>query len=127
MMQAMIERGLLAGHDGVYRAEEAVRDRLSAYGRDIDYELTDAGYQELVRFGVDPDGLPTRRPAIRYCVDWSERRHHLAGALGAAIAAHLFDLGWLRYGVSPRVVHLTEPGAAGLASTFGLRMEDAAA
>ncbi|MEW2578619.1 hypothetical protein [Streptomyces syringium] len=43
-----------------------------------------------------------------------------AGALGAAITTRLFGLGWLRYGVSPRVVHLTDAGADGLRRTFGV-------
>jgi DNA-binding transcriptional ArsR family regulator len=128
LMQAMIDRELLAGHDGLHRSEEAVRDRPSAYGHDVDYLLTEAGRVELTAFGVDPERLPTRRPVIRYCVDWSERQHHLAGALGAALTARLFDLGWLRYGVSPRIVHLSDVGATGLAGAFGLAWsaEDAA-
>ncbi|MEV5241381.1 winged helix-turn-helix domain-containing protein [Streptomyces cinnamoneus] len=120
LMRALIDREVLTGHDGVHRPEEAVRDRPSAYGHDSAYRLTGSGRAELLSFGVDPDRLPSRRPAIRYCVDWSEHQHHLAGALGAAITARLFGLGWLRYGVSPRVVHLTEPGADGLLRTFGL-------
>jgi hypothetical protein len=58
-------------------------DRLSAPGNDTPYRLTDRGRAELAAFGVDADRLPGRRPLIRYCVDWTEQRHHLAGALGA--------------------------------------------
>jgi DNA-binding transcriptional ArsR family regulator len=120
LMQAMLERKMLTGHDGMHRAEQSVHDRVSAYGRDNEYLLTDAGRDTLTGFGVDPDQLSTRRPTIRYCVDWSERQHHLAGALGAAITTRLFDLDWLRYGVSPRVVHVTDTGRNGLKGAFGL-------
>ncbi|MFI1254154.1 ArsR/SmtB family transcription factor [Streptomyces netropsis] len=123
LMRALLDGEVLTGHDGVHRPEQAVRDRPSAYGHDTDYRLTDTGRGRLVAFGVDPDRLPKRRPAIRYCVDWSEHQHHLAGALGAAITARLFDLGWLRYGVSPRVVHLTDTGADGLRQTFGVAVD----
>ncbi|KOG85950.1 ArsR/SmtB family transcription factor [Streptomyces varsoviensis] len=124
LMGALIDRSLLTGHDGIHRPEQAVRDRLSAYGRDIDYRLTEAGRRELTSFGVDMDQLPSRRPAIRYCVDWSEQRHHLSGALGAALTQRLFELDWIRHGPSPRVVHPTEEGTAGLRHTFGVHTEE---
>ncbi|MFI9200700.1 ArsR/SmtB family transcription factor [Streptomyces sp. NPDC053048] len=122
LMAALLERGLLAGHDGGHDPATAVRDRPAAYGHDAEYRMTDAGRDGLRAFGVDPDGLPRRRPAVRYCVDWSEHRHHLAGGLGAALTARLFALGWLRHGVSPRVVHPTDAGARGLERTFGVRV-----
>ncbi len=53
-------------------------------------------------------------------MDWAERRHHLAGALGAAVTGRLFALDWLRRGRSRRVVTLTEAGQVGLQETFGL-------
>src|SRR6185503_15390704 len=56
-------------------------DRLSAFGRDVDYVLTARGAGALGDLGVDLDGAAaSRRPFVRYCVDWSEQRHHLAGA-----------------------------------------------
>ncbi|WP_441251649.1 ArsR/SmtB family transcription factor [Kitasatospora sp. McL0602] len=118
LMGALLEAGIIAGHDGVHRPEEAVRDQSSGYGRDVRYAVTEAGGVELAAFGIDLERAPTRRAAVRYCVDWSEQRHHLSGALGAAITARLFELHWLRHGVSPRVVHVTEEGARGLAETF---------
>ncbi|WP_329016066.1 ArsR/SmtB family transcription factor [Streptomyces sp. NBC_01601] len=124
LLESLIEGGLLAGHDGTHRPDEAVRDGATGYGHDFDYRLTESGRRTLVRFGVDLTRLPARRPLIRYCVDWSEQRHHLAGAVGAALTARFFELCWLRYGSSPRVVHVTEAGAEGLAGTFGLRPAD---
>ncbi|WP_280235637.1 ArsR/SmtB family transcription factor [Nocardia cyriacigeorgica] len=125
LLQALLDRGILTGYDGVHRPEDAVRDRPSAYGHDIRYELTDTGRERLGELGIDTDRLPPRRPAIRYCVDWSEHRHHLAGGLGAALTTRLFDLGWVRWGVAPRLVHLTDHGAAGLEQSLGLVLSEA--
>jgi hypothetical protein len=67
--------------------------------------------------------LPRRRQLIRYCVDWSEQRHHLAGSLGAALAARMFELGWLRKARRSRAVHVSDEGHAGLRETFGVEPE----
>ncbi|MFI1507862.1 ArsR/SmtB family transcription factor [Streptomyces sp. NPDC020597] len=120
LMQSLLDHGVLTGHDGIHRPAEAVRDRPSSYGRDIVYELSDEGPSFLAELGVDTDRLPPRRPAIRYCVDWSEHQHHLAGGLGATLKTRLFELGWVRWGAAPRVVHLTDDGAVGLERTLGL-------
>lgn len=98
LMGVLLERGVLTGYDGVHRPEQAVRDRPSSYGHDIRYELTDSGREQLGELGVDTDRLPPRRPAIRYCVDWSEHQHHLAGGLGAALTSRLFEMDWVRWG-----------------------------
>ena len=72
----------------------------------------------------DFDGLAARpRPLIRYCVDWSEQRHHLAGSLGAALAARMLDLGWVSRARRGRAVYVTRAGSKGLAQTFGLEVE----
>ncbi|MGC0327452.1 DNA-binding transcriptional ArsR family regulator [Streptomyces sp. SAI-170] len=124
LMRGLLERGVLSGHDGVHRPHEAVRDRPSSYGRDVRYELTPNGPALLAELGVDTDRLPPRRPAIRYCVDWSEHQHHLAGGLGAALTARLFALDWVRWGSRPRVVQLTDAGALGLERTLGVVVTD---
>lgn len=82
--------------------------------------LTPHGHAELTAFGVDTERLARRRASVRYCVDWAERRHHLAGGLGAALTAGLFALEWLRHGTYRRVVRLTGAGRAGLATSFGI-------
>ena len=58
--------------------------------------------------------------ALRYCVDWSEQAHHLSGAVGRALAARLFELGWLERLPYPRAVRLTPAGERGLRETLGL-------
>lgn len=122
LMHAMLERKLLTGGDGVFDPDRARADRLSAPGFDYDYQLTPDGIDELRAFGIDFDSLPPRRPLIRYCVDWSEQRHHLAGSLGAAIADRLFDLGWIDRANSSRAVHISEAGYRGLHETFGIEL-----
>ncbi|MFG2721815.1 ArsR/SmtB family transcription factor [Streptomyces sp. NPDC048416] len=124
LIRGLLEQGVLTGHDGMHRPDEAVRDRPSSYGRDVQYTLVPAGRATLAQLGVDLDHLPPRRPAIRYCVDWSEQQHHLAGGLGAALTARLFARDWVRWGRSPRVVHLTEAGAHGLERTLGVSAGD---
>lgn len=122
LMAAMIERGLLEGGDGTFDPTSAREDRLSAPGWDIDYRLTARGIEELGAFGIDLEELPSRRRLVRYCIDWSEQRHHLAGALGAAIAQRTFELGWVKRAKATRAVHLTEQGYVGLRETFGVEL-----
>jgi hypothetical protein len=58
-------------------------DRLSGRGYDVDYRLTEHGADVLTEFGVDLAACAAhKRPLVGYCVDWSDQRHHLAGALG---------------------------------------------
>ncbi len=99
----------------------ASKDRLAAPGSDLDYRLTERGTHQLRVLGIDLDPLlAQRRPLIRYCVDWSEQRHHLAGALGAALAERMLELGWISQARSSRAVQITDRGYAGLRETFGL-------
>jgi DNA-binding transcriptional ArsR family regulator len=124
LMGSLLDRGLLDGGDGLHHPETAPGDRLSAPGHDVDYRLTDAGAAALRDLGVDLEALRSgRRPLIRYCMDWSEQRHHLAGSLGAAIAHRLFDLAWLRRFPRSRAVQVTPAGVGGLAGTLGVRLD----
>jgi DNA-binding transcriptional ArsR family regulator len=121
VMAALIDRGAIAGGDGLHHPEAAPTDRLSAPGHDVDYSLTDRGAELVGSLGVDVGALRAgRRPLIRYCLDWTEQRHHLAGGLGAAIAGRLFELGWLERRPTHRAVALTERGADGLADGLGV-------
>jgi DNA-binding transcriptional ArsR family regulator len=120
VMAALLDEGLLTGGDGRHHSERDGTDHLSAPGTDLTYRLTARGRNGLTAFGLDLPA-PRREPqAIRYCVDWSEQRHHLAGPLGAALTQRMFDLDWLRRTGQRRVVYLTEPGRRGLHDTFGV-------
>jgi DNA-binding transcriptional ArsR family regulator len=115
----------LAGRLGV-----ALADSLIAGGHlvlDVDGgEVTESGALFLDRFGLQlaESAGRSRRPFCRPCVDWTERRQHLAGRLGAALCARSFDLGWLaRPREGGRAVLITPAGRRGFAETFGIRLE----
>jgi DNA-binding transcriptional ArsR family regulator len=123
LMQAMLDRDLLSGGDGIFDPERAREDRLASPGFDLDYRLTERGVDELGSFGIELGSLRTRRrPLIRYCVDWSEQRHHLAGGLGAALAERMLDLKWIRRARNSRAVHISDDGYRGLREVFGLEL-----
>jgi hypothetical protein len=85
------------------------------------YDVTDDGSRELARLGVDVDGARRRRRAFALtCLDWSERRYHLAGALGAAISARLFALAWIERVPGSRVVKITGQGRRALRRELGV-------
>lgn len=79
------------------------------------YELTAEGEQWLQTFGINTQELRrARRTLVRPCLDWSERRHHLAGGVGAAVASVLLERGWLRRLPDTRGLQLTMRGREGL-------------
>jgi DNA-binding transcriptional ArsR family regulator len=81
---------------------------------DSKVELTPSGRSRLHDLGVDL--TPSRRAPTRLCLDWSERRYHLAGAVGAALTRRLFELGWIERHGSGRAVRVTGAGRRGLAT-----------
>jgi DNA-binding transcriptional ArsR family regulator len=124
LMTGFLDSGVLTGGDGRHERGRARADRPSAIGRDLDYRLTDDGARRLRDLGVDVDGaLAGPRTPIRYCVDWSEQAHHLSGALGAALAARMFELEWVARLPRTRAVLVTDAGRAGLAESLGVRVE----
>ena len=91
--------------------------------------LTEAGNRALAAFGaaLPEKGRGGTRVFCRPCLDWSERRPHIAGAVGAAICARCFDLGWVRRIAETRALSITPAGGRGLADTFDVRLEAHAA
>jgi len=76
-------------------------------------EVTKAGERFFSASGIDLDAIASgRRPLCRSCLDWSERRHHLGGALGAALLNHIFERGWAKQVANSRVVTFTKVGTA---------------
>lgn len=102
----------LAGRLGV-----ALTDALVSAGvLTVDFALADPAPLASLAVRLPP---PSRRPLVRACVDWTERRHHAAGALPAALTARLFELGWLERLGTGRAIRLTVAGQDGLHQTLG--------
>jgi DNA-binding transcriptional ArsR family regulator len=83
-------------------------------------EVTASGHALLHAFGAEPPA--GRRLFCRPCLDWSERRPHIAGRLGAAIATRCFELGWIGRLRDTRALHITPAGRAGFAERFGVEL-----
>jgi DNA-binding transcriptional ArsR family regulator len=113
----------LAGRAGVALLDALLASRIltpQAGTGPARYVVTAAGLTALKAFGLDIGALErTRRRFAGACLDWTERKPHLNGALGAAITARLFGLGWLERGTRRRAVLVTPAGAEGIAVTFG--------
>ena len=83
--------------------------------------VTDSGAALLTRLGIELDsGKPTRRLLCRPCLDWSERRPHLAGVVGAALLSHALSQGWIRRIEATRAVAITPKGRRGFHDAFGV-------
>lgn len=101
----------LAGELGVLALEGLRANGLLRDTPPTELRLTEAGRVWFAALGVDTDALATQRRCFcRPCLDWGERRHHLAGALGAALLARVYAMGWARRAKDSRVVLFTEPG-----------------
>lgn len=110
----------LAGRLGV-----ALADALRAAGHiELGEEggsVTDQGRAFLTAFGLDlSEAGRQRRCFCRPCLDWSERRPHLAGALGAHLADRCFALGWVQRIKDTRALTITPAGQRGFRETFGM-------
>ena len=103
---ALLARGLLVHEAGAYALPAKGRRFLAA------------------RFGLVVDELEHgRRPLMRSCLDWTERREHLGGALGAALATQMLERDWVRRERGSRALLVTSAGRRGLADTLGLRWD----
>jgi hypothetical protein len=83
-------------------------------------EITRAGKRFLQKLGVEPDNGAGRRPFCRVCLDGTERRPHLAGKVGTALAARFFERGWVARQNGSRALTVTPAGRRMLRETFGL-------
>jgi DNA-binding transcriptional ArsR family regulator len=118
IMGSMLERRVLSGGDGRYDPTRDAHDALSKPGQDVRYELTASGRLFLNELGIE---LPAgKRPLVRYCVDWTEQRHHIGGALGRAILDRFLDAEWVRRQRRGRAVTVTDDGRTALADEFGI-------
>ena len=109
----------IAGRLGV-----AIADTLVTRGyvllADDGGEVTPAGADFLTAFGAALSRKGLRRVFCRPCLDWSERRWHLAGAVGAALCNRCIDLHWIERAQGTRALTITPKGRRGFADNFGV-------
>jgi DNA-binding transcriptional ArsR family regulator len=115
----------LAGRLGVAIADAMMR-RGYIVLEDEGGHLTDSGSRYLSSLGIDlyDPALQRRRHMCRACLDWTERRPHIGGALGAALAEKLLALGWITRAKDSRAVTLTQAGERGLRDSLGMSLAD---
>jgi DNA-binding transcriptional ArsR family regulator len=106
----------LAGRLGVALCDALVANNHVVLETDAG-AATDSGSAFFERFGIT---LNPRRCFCKPCLDWSERRPHLAGALGAGLMHRCLDLGWIERVRDTRAVRVTDKGWDGLGKTFGI-------
>jgi hypothetical protein len=91
-------------------------------------EITTAGTRFFTEFGIElPTRRSTRRHFCRLCLDWTERRPHIAGAVGAALTTRYFDLGWMQRMRRSHAVVVTPSGRRGLRQILGVEASEAGA
>ena len=124
----------LAGKVGVLITESLLQQKLIVYrdraqdttsnaGRDRFLDTTSKGMGWFAENGIDCEVLKLqRRSFIKPCLDWTERRHHLAGALGAALLDKMLAEHWFRRTANSRAVTVTPKGAQALATHFKIQL-----
>ena len=109
----------LAGHMGIRLYDSLIASGY-IYLDDEELKLTDDGIKLAQGFGIDIDELRTKpAPLCRQCLDWSERRSHLAGSLGRAFLSRFEALGWAKRDQKTRIVKFSTDGKAEFERIFG--------
>jgi len=110
----------LAGRLSVDLTDSLITHEYIVVGDEV-AEITRAGTRFLTEFGIDPSALSSkRRHFCRLCIDWTERRPHIAGVVGAALTKRCFDLGWTERVKHGGAVMVTPLGKRGFRETFGI-------
>jgi DNA-binding transcriptional ArsR family regulator len=100
----------LAGRVGVLLTEQLLKHKIILQAGS-EFELTRKGIKWFESLGIEITAVrSTRRIFARACLDWSERRHHLAGALGAAFLERILEFDWIRRVKHSRAIILTPKG-----------------
>lgn len=116
--------GHLAGRLGVRVCEALVaRDLLRPAANKL-YSITPEGRAWFEDLGVSVDSLRSPRGVARQCLDWTERRHHLAGPLGVRLLTAMTERGWLTLEANGRAARLTPDGALALRALLGVSLDD---
>jgi DNA-binding transcriptional ArsR family regulator len=119
----------IAGRLGVAMAAHLLEQGAIAFDEGVEGGLVTPRAAAVLRpLGLAvPEAGAARRPLCRPCLDWSERRPHVAGRLGALLCAHCLERGWLRRAQSGRVLEITPPGAVALRGWLGVERWNAVA
>jgi DNA-binding transcriptional ArsR family regulator/DNA-binding PadR family transcriptional regulator len=115
--------GHLAGRLGVCVADALVGRGLLTPEDDKLYAVTASGRAWFEDLGVDVSALRSPRGVARQCLDWTERRHHLAGPLGVKLLERMTALGWLAMEREGRAVRLTADGRHALRERLGVELD----
>lgn len=111
----------LAGHLGVTITDALSRAGLLRPSPSGQLVVDSGAWDSRQPLGITTSAVAGRRQLARGCVDWTARRPHLAGALGAALAGRMFRQGWItRPDAGQRAIALTGDGKAGIISAFGI-------
>lgn len=110
----------MAGHLAV-SVTDAMLDRGQIEFGGDGGSVTDAGKLFLEKFGIELAAAKhSKRVFCRPCLDWSERRFHLAGAVGAALLHRTLELNWVKRRDNTRSLAITMAGEQGFRKTFGI-------
>ncbi len=110
----------LAGELGIEMFDGLMAGELLVVDGD-NLALTTAGRSFITEFGVDVEALKkSRRPLCKPCLDWSARRSHLAGSLGTALLARIYELGWAKRQAGTRIVAFTKQGETRFRASFSV-------
>jgi hypothetical protein len=112
----------LAGRVGVEVTESMLRQKLITH-RGSEFEVTAAGIKWFANLDIDCTRLKEQRRSFsRACLDWTERKHHLAGSLGAALLEKMLRSHWLRAGPESRVLTVTGKGQKEMKELFSIHL-----
>ena len=118
LRQARVCYNHLAGDMGIQLYDSMTARGFLRSARDA-LHLTEAGEGFVTSLGLDLAALPSpRTPMCRDCLDWSERRAHLAGRLGRGLLAHMIELGWMTREEDSRVIRVSKRGKSAFDAAF---------
>jgi|SRR5208283_247444 len=111
----------LAGVLAIALRDEFLKRGVLRHRKDA-FEVTPAGKRLLNNLEIDVASLGAQRRSFAHkCLDWTERHHHIGGAVGAALLSRFFEVKWLARMRDTRAVRLTHAGERGFEETFGIR------
>ncbi|MED3550647.1 ArsR/SmtB family transcription factor [Cytobacillus praedii] len=112
----------LAGGLGVKLTDALIQEGILCEGSK-EFTVTEKGKEFLADFQIDLKRVESKRRSFSHkCLDWSERRHHLAGALGNALLERLLELNWVERLPKTRAIKVTSKGEKGLKETFSIEV-----